>query len=195
MTSQVQVLAGPPLFSQLRGLMPPGRFRSLPAWAAVGPRPPRRRAQGSPRSGRPRVQVHHNEHPSWSLLWSSQGMVGSVGNPARGNLRAAMPQVGERRRVPRSPPDGRSSRSTGLSLVGQAVEPALLHLVEGWHGRSRTQPGSDHQGQLVERDGNAQTCWLLDRELVVSVPQVLHQGVPCHRDPGTAVLLEPAHRP
>jgi hypothetical protein len=38
MRSQVQVLAGPPLFSQLRALPPPGRFRSLPAWAAVGPR-------------------------------------------------------------------------------------------------------------------------------------------------------------
>ena len=46
-------------------------------------------------------------------------MVGSAGNPARGNLRVATPQVGECRRVPRSPPDGRSSRSTGLSLVAR----------------------------------------------------------------------------
>jgi hypothetical protein len=37
MRSQVQVLAGPPLFSQLRGLLRPGHSRSLPAWAASGP--------------------------------------------------------------------------------------------------------------------------------------------------------------
>jgi hypothetical protein len=38
MRSQVQVLAGPPLFSQLRGLTRLGRWRSLLAWAASGPR-------------------------------------------------------------------------------------------------------------------------------------------------------------
>ena len=34
-----------------------------------------------------------------------------------------MPQVGESRRIAHCLPDGRSSRATGLALVGQAVEP------------------------------------------------------------------------
>jgi hypothetical protein len=35
---------------------------------------------------------------------------------------------------------------------------------------------------------------LLDRQLVVSAPNVLHEGVPGDDDPGTAVLLEAPHR-
>ena len=55
--------------------------------------------------------------------------------------------------------------------------------------------GSDRQSQLVERGGNSKACWLLDRELVVAAPKVLHQGMPRQHDRGTAVLFEPAHRP
>jgi hypothetical protein len=54
MRSQVQVLAGPPLFSQLRELTRPTRSRSLPAWAAVGPHVlPTRRAKDPAGAGDP----------------------------------------------------------------------------------------------------------------------------------------------
>jgi hypothetical protein len=67
MRSQVQVLAGPPLFSQLRGLTRLGRWRLLPAWAAVGPRALRTVEPKDPaRTGDPGVQIQHNEHLSWS---------------------------------------------------------------------------------------------------------------------------------
>jgi hypothetical protein len=42
--------------------------------------------------------------------------------------------------------------------------------------------GSDRQSQLVERGGNSKACWLLDRELVVVAPNVLHQGMPGQHD-------------
>src|SRR5215216_5785269 len=54
---------------------------------------------------------------------------------------------------------------------------------------------SDRQSKLVERGGNLKACWLLNRELVVAAPKVLHQGMPGQHDRGTAVLFEPAHRP
>jgi hypothetical protein len=62
MKSQVQVLAGPPLFSQLRVLPPPGRSHPLPAWAASGPR--------ALRADAPKA--------SWSRPPSAQVMVGLV---------------------------------------------------------------------------------------------------------------------
>jgi hypothetical protein len=78
MRSQVQVLAGPLLFSQLRALPPPGRFRSLPAWAAVGPRalravePKDRPGAGDPGSRSITTSTHrgHRSGParSWSAL-------------------------------------------------------------------------------------------------------------------------------
>jgi hypothetical protein len=54
--------------------------------------------------------------------------------------------------------------------------------------------GSDRQGQLFERGGSSKACWLLDRELVVAAPKVLHQGMPGQHDRGAAVLVAPAHR-
>jgi hypothetical protein len=46
------------------------------------------------------------------------------------------------------------------------------------------------QDQLVERGSYSKACWLLDRELVVAAPKVLHQGMPGQHDRGTAVLFE-----
>jgi hypothetical protein len=64
MRSQVQVLAGPPLFSQLRALQPSSRSRLLPAWAAVGPR------TAAFLTGDPRAQPAHPGRPGgrgWPL--------------------------------------------------------------------------------------------------------------------------------
>jgi cold shock CspA family protein len=68
-----------------------------------------------------------------------------------------------------------------------------------WSTRGMPEPlpaeGSDRQSQLVERGRNSKACRLLDRELVVAAPKVLHQGMPSQHDRGPAVLFEPAHRP
>ena len=89
MRSQVQVLAGPPLFSQLRALPPLGRSHPLPAWAASGPHALRavapkalpEQATQRPSHGRPRAGDHVPD-----------------------DLRPAMPQAGEPRRGPGSLP-------------------------------------------------------------------------------------------
>src|SRR5574341_1330633 len=52
---------------------------------------------------------------------------------------------------------------------------------------------SDHQGPLVERDHQPSAYRFLDRELVVSAPQILDERMPTD-DPCAAVPLEPAHR-
>jgi hypothetical protein len=62
MRSQVQVLAGPPLFSQLRALPPPGRSHPLPAGAASGPH----------------ASAQSRSRPSRSRPPSAQAMVGLV---------------------------------------------------------------------------------------------------------------------
>jgi hypothetical protein len=89
MRSQVQVLAGPPLFSQLRALTPPGWSHPLPAWAASGPHALRavapkalpEQATQRPSHGRPHAGDHVPDDP-----------------------RAAMAQVGEPRHLPGSLP-------------------------------------------------------------------------------------------
>jgi hypothetical protein len=53
---------------------------------------------------------------------------------------------------------------------------------------------SDRQGQLVERDGQAQGHRLLHRQFVMRSTEVLDKRVPSDDDPGTAVPLEPTHR-
>jgi hypothetical protein len=89
MKSQVQVLAGPPLFSQLRGLLLQGRPRSLPAWAAVGPQTLQAVEPKDLRIGRPRAQVHHLSPARGRRLRSSPGHGRpDGGNPAPDNLRA-----------------------------------------------------------------------------------------------------------
>ena len=52
---------------------------------------------------------------------------------------------------------------------------------------------SGRQGKLVERDRQAPSHRLLDRELIVASSQILHEAMPGNDDPGAAVLLEPAH--
>jgi hypothetical protein len=45
----------------------------------------------------------------------------------------------------------------------------------------------------VERDRHPPAYWLLDRQLVVASPNVLHKGTPSDHDPGAAVALELPH--
>jgi hypothetical protein len=58
----------------------------------------------------------------------------------------------------------------------------------------RPRPGSDRQGQLIERDGHPPVHRLFDRQLVVSAADVLYERMPDDDHPGAAVLLEPSHR-
>jgi len=60
-------------------------------------------------------------------------------------------------------------------------------------GQSRL--GSDRQDQFVERDRHSPVGGLVNRQLLVSAPKVRHDGLSGKDHPGTAVLLEPAHRP
>jgi hypothetical protein len=52
-------------------------------------------------------------------------------------------------------------------------------------------PVSDGHGQLVECDRHPPAHGLLDRQLVVSTPNVLHQRMPRDDHPGAAILLRP----
>src|SRR5829696_3851443 len=96
MRSQVQVLAGPPLLSQLTALPPPGRSHPRPAWAAVGPRALRAVAPKA-------LPEQATQRPSHGRPYA--------GDHVPDDLRPAMPQVGEPGRVPGSPPDERSLRN------------------------------------------------------------------------------------
>jgi hypothetical protein len=55
--------------------------------------------------------------------------------------------------------------------------------------------GSDRQDQFVECDRHAPVGGLLHRQLVVSAPKVLHEGVSGDDHPGTAVLFAPGIGP
>jgi hypothetical protein len=83
-------------------------------------------------------------------------------------------------------------------LTECAVRPVLVGLCCVWsaHGRLTPcpNPGSDRQGELVERDRHALVHWLLDRELVVPASQVLHQAMPSDDHPGAAILFEAPHQ-
>jgi hypothetical protein len=61
------------------------------------------------------------------------------------------------------------------------------------HGRLTpcSLPGSDRQGELVERDRHPLVHRLLDRELVVPASQIVDKAMPGDHDPGAAILLEP----
>jgi hypothetical protein len=120
MRSQVQVLAGPPLFSQLRALPPPGRSHPLPAWAASGPHALRAVAPKALSEQATSAQVIVRPH---------------AGDHVPHDLRAAMPQVGEPRRVPGSLPTSgpcatgsswsarRSSLAAGRDLSTTTAKP------------------------------------------------------------------------
>jgi hypothetical protein len=109
MKSQVQVLAGPPVFSQLKGLTRPIRSRSRPAWAAVGPHEPRtlpEQATPGPRST--------TRAPPVSPPPSSPGHGRPhAANPAPDDLRAAMPQLGVHRAHTCSQTDGDPAQPCG----------------------------------------------------------------------------------
>jgi hypothetical protein len=55
----------------------------------------------------------------------------------------------------------------------------------------RPRPGSDRRGQLIERDGHPPVRRVLDSQLVVPAPNVLHERVPGDHDFGTASCLSP----
>jgi hypothetical protein len=93
--------------------------------------------------------------------------------------------------VVRSMPSSSPHRSSGAAM-GRLGDVASGQFMAGWSHDSGL--ASDHQGQLVERDRHAPGSQLLDRQLVVSSPDVLHEGVPGDDYPGAVVLLEPAHR-
>src|SRR5829696_8686694 len=123
--------------------------------------------------------------PGWSTPWSS-----TPGRPAR--WPPCSTHRARRRPGQTAVEASRSSRETTLPLLtGGAV--ALRRLRACWSGDSR--PGSDGQGQFVERDGQSPGRRLFNGQLVVSAPNVLHQRMAGDDDPGTAVLFEPAHRP
>jgi hypothetical protein len=120
MRSQVQVLAGPPLFSQLRALPPPGRSHPLPAWAASGPHAFRAVAPKALPEQATQRPSHDRPH---------------AGDHVPDDLRAAMPQVGEPGRVPGSLPTSgpcptgsswsarRSSLAAGRDLPTTTAKP------------------------------------------------------------------------
>jgi hypothetical protein len=120
MRSQVQVLAGPPLFSQLRALPPPGRSHPLPAWAASGPHALRavapkalpEQATQRPNHGRPHAGDHVPD-----------------------DLRPAMPQVGEPRRIPGSLPTSVPG-ATGSSWSAGRSSPAAGRGSPDDHGQA-----------------------------------------------------------
>jgi hypothetical protein len=107
MRSQVQVLAGPPLFSQLRELTPPTRLRSLPAWAAAGPPALRtRRAKDPAGAGDPRAQSTTRAH-SWSPPPSSPGHGRPhAANPALTTRAQSCHSLGCTARIPAPRPTG-----------------------------------------------------------------------------------------
>jgi hypothetical protein len=157
MRSQVQVLAGPPLFSQLRGLTRLGRWRSLLAWAAPGPRAlrtveprdlPERATRGPGRSQRAPIVV---------ATGSAQVMVGLM--PASMTLTTcgAMPQMGCTARGRCSSTDRRSWRSTSVSLAGQAIEPGPL---PERLPRRRPGPARRRRWPSTARAGSAARLWL-----------------------------------
>jgi hypothetical protein len=114
MRSQVQVLASPPLFSQLRGLTCPTRSCSLTAWAAVGPHALRsRRAKDLPERATQGPGLPPRAH-SWSPPPSSPGHGRPhAANPAPDGLCAAMPQLGVHSAHTCSQTDGRSCSTGG----------------------------------------------------------------------------------
>jgi hypothetical protein len=108
MRSQVQVLAGPPLFSQLRGLTRLGRWRSLLPWAAPGPRAlwtvePRGLPERATRGPGPSLRA-----PIVVATGLAQVMVGLMPAGMALTTCGAMPQMGCTARGRCSSTDGRS---------------------------------------------------------------------------------------
>jgi hypothetical protein len=107
MRSQVQVLAGPPLFSQLRALPLPGRSHHClpgPRWGRTPPAQSRPRPPGA----------GHPAPKSWSA---------SCRDHVPDDLRPALRQVGEPRRVPGSLPTS-GPCATGSSWSARRSSPA-----------------------------------------------------------------------
>ena len=71
----------------------------------------------------------------------------------------------------------------------------LLHLVDGRHADAEPWPHC-HIARASSSNAtiNRRARWLVDRQLVVSTPQLLNQRMPTDHDPGAMVLVEAAHR-
>ena len=52
-------------------------------------------------------------------------------------------------------------------------------------------PGSDRQGQFVERDGQPPARWLFDCQLIVFAPNILNEGMARDDHPGLRSCLSP----
>ena len=90
-----------------------------------------------------------------------------------------------------------SEHASVAELRGANVDGHTRSLCCVWsaHGRLTPcfHPGSDRQGELIERDRHPLVHWLLDREFVVPASQVLYEAMPGDHDPGAAILLEAPH--
>jgi hypothetical protein len=71
---------------------------------------------------------------------------------------------------------------------------ALLRCVDPGQAEGQDSLGSDRQDQFVECHRHSPVGGLFNRQLVVSAPKVLHEGMSGNDDPGAAVLFEAAHR-
>jgi hypothetical protein len=148
------------------------------------------------------VRLHH---PSWLSLWRAN--VRMVDRYRVGRVLLA----GDAAHV--HSPVGGQGMNTGIQdaynlgwklaavVAGAPDRLAAGHLsgrccIASTHGRlkPRPPPGSDHQGQLVERDSQPPVRQRFSGQLVMSAPNVLHQRMPNDDDPGATVLFEPSHR-
>jgi hypothetical protein len=96
-------------------------------------------------------------------------------------------RAGSRPRPAAIPPIPEGSGRRPIAMPRQVIRRLCCIWSMGGMPKPLLAEGSDRQGELVERGGNSKACWLLDRELVVAAPKVLHQGMPS----GSVALRRP----
>jgi len=161
--SQVQVLAGPLLFSQLRGLRRLGRWCSLFAWAAPGPRALRTVEPGTSRSGRPgprsittgtdrgrhRCSLGHGHLMSASMALTTCGAMAQMGmHSARTLLLDRRAVLAGNRRVP-GRPGGRTGPAARAPPTTTARSSPMSPLAQ--HGPRRLRRSGSGSGSCPSR--------------------------------------------
>jgi hypothetical protein len=152
MRSQVQVLAGPPLFSQLRALPPPDQSHPLPARAAVGPHVLRAvQPKGPPGAGDPAPRAWSASCPAiLPLTTCAQPVAGGRTSP-----RTPAPPTGDPRARPASPgrPDVEPGRcqppptiTTRSSSTPPLAQDGLRQLPAPGSDSGRRRAGRGHRG-------------------------------------------------